>query len=489
MATNDIKLIQEVAAGSANQRVIPTDNAITDAASFRTALGIGDGAVASVNTQTGVVVLDAADVGAPGLATANTLTDLNTFNLAPNVPWTSKATGSSTSALNTNYYITAFTSNTTITAYDSAPVNDSKVTYLLRGCNGTATFTFPAAQRLGAATGTSTSIAPTAGVNLIIFTYVDGAWVYGVVSQPSGGGGGTPGGADGDLQVNSAGSFGGIAPGADGEVLTVSGGAWVSAAGSPGAVDSVNGQTGVVSLDAADVGAVDESVATTFTALNTFNLIPNVPWTSKATGSSTSTLNTQYYITTFTSDTTISSYVGTPVDGSKVVYLLRGCNGTAVFNFPSAQRSGDPTGTSTTIVPTPGVHLVSFTYVDGAWIYQDDVVLTGLGMLGTLTTPITTAPLTLASYECYNTVLHYGATGQINLPARVSGMNLIIYNKGAFVITINPADADIIVRDGTAQSAGVSFTLSSGAGNFVSLWANEEEWVTGGFTGILAAGS
>lgn len=47
------------------------------------------------------------------------------------------------------------------------------------------------------------------------------------------------------------------APGADGNVMTSTGDAWASEApgGGGGAVDSVNGQTGVVVLDASDVGA------------------------------------------------------------------------------------------------------------------------------------------------------------------------------------------------------------------------------------------
>lgn len=256
-----------------------------------------------------------------------------------------------------------------------------------------------------------------------------------------------------------------------------------------GAVQSVNGQVGAVELDASDVGAVslteDESIA----GLKTFSLIPNVGWSPKATGSSTSTLNTQYYITTFNADTEITAYVGTPADGSKVVYLLRACNGTATFTFPAAQRSGDPTGTSTFVVPTPGTHMIVFTYVNGAWIYQDDIVLTGVAVSGTFTVPITTNPLTLAGYEAYNRILHYGATGQINLPVGAAGMNLIIYNTGAFTITIEPNGSEVIVRDGTAQTGGVNMTLSGGAGNFVALAFNGTQWVTLGFKGTLAQGS
>jgi hypothetical protein len=304
-----------------------------------------------------------------------------------------------------------------------------------------------------------------------------------------GGGGGTPGGLDGEVQINDAGSFGGITTGAEGEILKIVAGSPAWAAGGGGAVDSVNGQTGVVSLDANDVGAADPTTANTFTALNTFNLIPNVPWTSKATGSSTSALNTQYYIDGFTSNATITGYDSAPVSGSKVAYKLIGCNGTATFTFPAAQRAGDPTGTSTVLTPSAGEHNVVFTYVNGAWSYQDDLVNSGISITGSVTSPTTTNPLALTVGDCYNRVLCYGATGEIDLPAMVSGMNITIYNTGAFTITIDPNGSEVIVRDGTTQAAGVSITLSTGAGNFVCLVSNGTQWVTLGFKGSLAQGS
>jgi hypothetical protein len=110
-----------------------------------------------------------------------------------------------------------------------------------------------------------------------------------------------------------------------------------------------------------------------FTGLNSFSLSPNIGWTSAATGSHTASLNNQYYIASFTTNTTISSYVGTPVNGSKVAFLLLGCNGTATFGFPTAQRSGDPTGTSSSITPTAGTHMFVFTFINSNWYYQDDV--------------------------------------------------------------------------------------------------------------------
>jgi hypothetical protein len=111
-------------------------------------------------------------------------------------------------------------------------------------------------------------------------------------------------------------------------------------------------------------------------------------------------------------------------------------------------------------------------------------------IIGTNTTPNTTNPYTLDAANAYGVIINYGATGVINLPlTAATGMNLIIRNSGAYTITINPADADIIVRSGTAQAAGVSMTLSTGAGNFVALYYDGTAWLTLGYAGTLLQGS
>lgn len=109
--------------------------------------------------------------------------------------------------------------------------------------------------------------------------------------------------------------------------------------------------------------------------------------------------------------------------------------------------------------------------------------------IGTFTVPITTAAYALTAANLYNSMLYYGATNEIDLDAGVDGMATIIYNTGAFTITIDPSGSEVIVRDGTAQTGGVSFTLSSGAGNFVAITFNGTQWVTLGFKGTLAEGT
>jgi len=113
-----------------------------------------------------------------------------------------------------------------------------------------------------------------------------------------------------------------------------------------------------------------------------------------------------------------------------------------------------------------------------------------LNRIGTFAAPITDNPYPLSAANAYNTTLFYGATGEIDLPAAVAGMNIVIYNTGAFTITIDPDGTDVIVREGTAQAAGVSMTLSSGAGNFVAMVCDvANHWVTLGKNGTLAVGA
>lgn len=108
---------------------------------------------------------------------------------------------------------------------------------------------------------------------------------------------------------------------------------------------------------------------------------------------------------------------------------------------------------------------------------------------GTFSTPITTNPYTLTAANATNAILFYGATGEIDFPALADGMNVIVYNTGAFTITIDPNGTEVIVREGTAQAGGVSMTLSSGAGNYVALVSDGEKWITLGSKGTLAVGS
>lgn len=114
----------------------------------------------------------------------------------------------------------------------------------------------------------------------------------------------------------------------------------------------------------------------------------------------------------------------------------------------------------------------------------------GISKSGTFGTPTTTNPLAPTWTGEFHAV-YYGATGEIDLPAAASytGRGIAIYNTGAFTITVDPNASEVIVRDGTAQTGGVTFTLSTGAGNFVNLISDGEKWITLGFKGTLSVGS
>ncbi len=109
---------------------------------------------------------------------------------------------------------------------------------------------------------------------------------------------------------------------------------------------------------------------------------------------------------------------------------------------------------------------------------------------GVHATPSTANPLSPTWDGAMHTVW-YGATGTINLPAAAgyTGRGILIYNTGAFTITIDSNGSEVIIRDGTVQTGGVSMTLSSGAGNFVALISDGARWITLGFKGTLSAGS
>lgn len=109
---------------------------------------------------------------------------------------------------------------------------------------------------------------------------------------------------------------------------------------------------------------------------------------------------------------------------------------------------------------------------------------------GTHTLPSTVNPLSPAWTGPFHTI-YYGSTGAINLPAAsaYTDRGIIIYNTGNFTITVDASGSEVIVRDGVIQTGGVSFTLSTGAGNFVNLISDGTRWITLGYKGTLTQGS
>lgn len=120
----------------------------------------------------------------------------------------------------------------------------------------------------------------------------------------------------------------------------------------------------------------------------------------------------------------------------------------------------------------------------------ETVAMAKASQTGTHASPSTTNPLS-PTWTGSMHYVWYGATGTINLPAAsdYAGRGIIIYNTGAYTITIDSNGTEVIVRDGTVQSGGVSITLSSGAGNYVALFCDGTRWITLGYKGTLSQGS
>ncbi len=95
-----------------------------------------------------------------------------------------------------------------------------------------------------------------------------------------------------------------------------------------------------------------------------------------------------------------------------------------------------------------------------------------------------------ANGQTLSALMQYGymhwatGAGTTNLVTAVAGMNFCVYSTTAAAVVINPADADVILLNGAALSAGDSITSASGAGDFICLVSHEAtKWVTLGRSG------
>lgn len=186
---------------------------------------------------------------------------------------------------------------------------------------------------------------------------------------------------------------------------------------------------------------------------------------------------------TLTSPTLTTPALGTPASGT-----LTNCTGLPVSGIAASTSTAVGVGTvelghaSDTTLARVSAGVVS---VEGSVLATAAASQTGVHATPSTTNPL--APTWTASWH----MVWYGATGEIDLPAAsgYAGRGITIYNTGAFTITIDPNSSEVIVRDGTVQTGGVSMTLASGAGNFVALYCDGARWTTLGFKGTLAAGS
>jgi len=239
-------------------------------------------------------------------------------------------------------------------------------------------------------------------------------------------------------------------------------------------------------------------------------------------------------IVTDNGDTTITlndatetlTYSSTPPDGTRFEYTLTGQATATTVNIPETYSNalgslrtsftvpalknanivvkretgryvmwGDPVSiTDYPVNATPTVDGIIEVDQSGSTRSTLGQIKTALSLdtsrTGTHTLPSTTTPLSPTWTGPFHTV-YYGATGTINLPpvSSYTDKGIIIYNTGTFTITVDASTTEVIVRDGVVQSGGVSFTLSTGAGNFVNLISDGSRWITLGYKGTLTQGS
>lgn len=109
--------------------------------------------------------------------------------------------------------------------------------------------------------------------------------------------------------------------------------------------------------------------------------------------------------------------------------------------------------------------------------------------LGSYGTPDTTAGAITWTAPLYEVFTNTTTTYALPAAAGYAGRGVIFYVVGTNLITIDPNASEVIVRDGTAQTGGVTMTLAGVAGNYVAMMCDGTRWVTLGFKGTLAAGS
>jgi hypothetical protein len=80
---------------------------------------------------------------------------------------------------------------------------------------------------------------------------------------------------------------------------------------------------------------------------------------------------------------------------------------------------------------------------------------------------------------CYgHTTLSTGAIVRTLCPVGEAGQSICFYVTTAAVLTVNPQDTDIIVRQGTPQLPGVSIVSLAVAGSAICLFSDGAVWHT-----------
>lgn len=208
---------------------------------------------------------------------------------------------------------------------------------------------------------------------------------------------------------------------------------------------------------------------------NTSTLGFEFAWTSQSTGSQNYAVNKRYYISTFTSSST-ATFTGTPANGSTIIIQLIACDGTSTFTYPTAQRDGDVTGTSTVITPTAGEHVLAFRYVNSLWYFSDTITTavvsdTAYGSGWNGVTAIA------GSKNAIYDQLHIGDTdddGKPDVLDQVAG--IVNTNSGGVIqtpITTHAGLVAVVTDLNSATRTATNLTLDANATGNVFKWIEE----------------
>lgn len=288
-----------------------------------------------------------------------------------------------------------------------------------------------------------------------------------ITAAGGGGGSGTPGGSNGDLQVNSAGAFGGISPGSDGEVLVSQGGVWTVGVGGSGAaitfgIDSPSGgSNGDVHFET-DTGEVWQKDAGVWSVQTEFALVtdlgtiaylaaPEVADLDATTAIPSTPAPFRYwYYKELSGNLTITD-AAAGVEGSGYVLTLIGDGTARVFTFPSSYS--EETGSNRTTFTLAINQQVTITrkFVNGAWrIYGDPAsgVSSNIISKGGDSSPIINGTVAQA------TIIN---GGPITIPGNSGSVDLVIRgtmtNAGAargITFNIKHGGTDIMVDSSTS---------------------------------------
>lgn len=103
----------------------------------------------------------------------------------------------------------------------------------------------------------------------------------------------------------------------------------------------------------------------------------------------------------------------------------------------------------------------------------------GTNKSGTFASPTTTNPFSVTWADDEQYVVHYGITGEIDLPA-VSGYtnkSIVIISTGTYTITVDPNGSETIMENGSSLGAGVADTLTATAGDMFAYYCDGATWI------------